>query len=766
MRSRLLPLVWGLVVAAVCAHQLHFWMDGRVDTDVLALLPASAQAPEIDLATRALTESTGRELVILVGAASWEQATQAARRVSAVLGEGGLLEPSAVKVEALEESIRLYRPFRDRLLTPAQATWLEGAPAERLGATALMKLMQPAGAGLTEWNEDPLGLWPDWWAARAAESPARPRDGLLWLSAEDREWVLLGFRSVVPTFSLGDGGAITQSLARAKDAATAEVTDVRVLSAGAPLYAEAAASQASWEISTIGTGSLIAVLFLMWITFRSLRPLVLVGLSLVIGSAVATSVTAIFFGRVHLITLIFGATLIGVAEDYGFHYFAARSGKDASQRHAIMRLLLPGMALALLTSVVAYLALGLAPFPGLRQMAVFSVAGLAGAFLTVVCWIPWMDRGPLPVTPFSQSFAATLDRWPRLSMRPTTLIACAACTLFIIGGIWRLTPRDDVRQLLGAPAALVADQRDLGRLLGLPSPSQFFVVQGKDAEETLSREVLLKARLDDAVEEGLVAGYRAVSDWLPSLQVQHANAALSLRAETHALAQVQAAVGEAPARATFDAGELTPEVVLASSVGASLRPQWFRAPGGEQLSVVLLRGLDDPSVLPRLAELAAGLPGVQWVDRTAEITGLLAHYRRVMGVLVVVGYAAVLLTLALRFGRSAWRAWVPSVVGTLLTLGALGWMGEPLQLFTVLGLLVLLGMGVDYGIFLLEHPGDRSAWLAVALAGISTLLSFGLLALSATPALRSFGLTLLIGEVVIWALTPFFRIPHAPEHTS
>ena len=66
-----------------------------------------------------------------------------------------------------------------------------------------------------------------------------------------------------------------------------------------------------------------------------------------------------------------------------------------------------------------------------------------------------------------------------------------------------------------------------------------------------------------------------------------------------------------------------------------------------------------------------------------------------------------------------------------------GWLGESLQLFNVLALILLLGIGVDYGIFLLEHDGDGSAWLAVVLGAASTLLSFGLLGLSGTPALRA-----------------------------
>ncbi|MFP2905741.1 MMPL family transporter, partial [Pyxidicoccus sp. 3LFB2] len=541
-------------------------------------------------------------------------------------------------------------------------------------------------------------------------------------------------------------------------AVTATVPGGRLVAAGVPLYAEAAAAQASREMSTIGLGSLLAVLLLVWLTFRSLRPILLVGLSLTLGCAVALSVTALLFERVHLLTLVFGSSLVGVAEDYGFHYFAARQGRPPSERGAVMRGLLPGMALALLTSVVAYLALGLAPFPGLRQMAVFSAAGLLGAFLTVICWFPSLDLGALPVTRFASRFSASLTGWPRFRSTRRWWLATAVLAGVLAGGLWRLETRDDLRQLQGAPEHLVADQRELGRLLGLPSPAQFFLVGGESEEQVLTHEVELKQRLDPLVAAGTLAGYRAVSDWLPSVAQQLADAGLSARAEAQAVAAVAEATGEQPVRSAFAADALTPARFLDSPAARAIRPQWLGQLGDGHYSVVMLRGLTDPSVLPRLAEAARGLERVRWVDKTEEISRLLGRYRRIMGGLIVVGYVAVLLMLVARFRREAWRAWLPSVLGTLITLAVFGWVGEPLQLFSVLGLMLLLGMGVDYGIFLLEHPGEGSAWLAVALAGVSTLLSFGLLALSATAALRSFGLAMLLGEVTIWFLTPCFRL--------
>ncbi len=104
------------------------------------------------------------------------------------------------------------------------------------------------------------------------------------------------------------------------------------------------------------------------------------------------------------------------------------------------------------------------------------------------------------------------------------------------------------------------------------------------------------------------------------------------------------------------------------------------------------------------------------------------------------------------------QGWVQQLTVALLAIS-----GQVLQLFHILPLLILLGLGVDYGIFLLEQPGPGEVrpFLSVTLAAASTLLSFGLLALSGTPALHAFGLTLLIGVFLAWLLTPLFLPSHA-----
>jgi predicted exporter len=196
-------------------------------------------------------------------------------------------------------------------------------------------------------------------------------------------------------------------------------------------------------------------------------------------------------------------------------------------------------------------------------------------------------------------------------------------------------------------------------------------------------------------------------------------------------------------------------------VSAPFRHQWLGQVGGQLASVVLIDDLGRDGALALLEQQAAQLPGVRWVDRTADFSRLLRHYRHLMSGLLLAGAVLVYALLWWRYRAGAWRVMVPTLLAGALTVALLGLAGQPLQLFNVLALLLLLGMGIDYGIFLTEHRGDARAWMAVCIGAASTWLSFGLLALSATPALRAFGLTLLLGIGLVWLVSPLFRPPAA-----
>ncbi len=768
MKARhIAPGLWLLCVLAVALHQWQFWQQDRLETDLFALLPADERQAGSERALRGLADAASRQIVVLVGAPQWDQARRAAERLDADWRalDASLDAAPGLDAAAAEQAVQALRPWRDRLLEPEQFEHLRDTPTAVLAAQALAALHQPGPAArLSAWVADPLGLWPRWWARRAAQNPLRPRDGWLAAEAEGRHWILLARQTRGSAFSMSGARPHGEALDRAEQSLRAAQPEVQVLRAGVPLHAEAAAAQGSAEISLIGWGSLAAVLALVWAGFRSLRPIVCVALSLAVGIAVALSVTAWVFGRVHLVTLVFGASLVGVAEDFGIHYFASRAAAPAESGQALLRRLWPGMALALVTSVLGYAVMALVPFPALRQMALFSAVGLTAAFVTVACWFPALAGSGRAMKPLASRIAGSLRWRPALPRRASTWALGLVAALLVAIGLVQLPVRDDLRQLQSSPPELVQQQRQVQQLLRWPSPGQFFLVSAASEDVLLQTEQRLIAALTPLREQRLISGWSALSDWVPPVERQREAAALTQRAESAVLAELGRQLGERFERPATAPAALDLATWLAQPAAAALRGQWLgRQPDGTLASVVLISGLERPQQLSQVAAAAAGLPGVVWVDRVAQVSQLLARYRVAMGAVLALGFVVVGAALWLRFGRHAWRAWLPSALACVISLSLLGWLGLPLQLFNVLALIILLGIGVDYGIFLLEHRADGSAWLAVVLGAASTLLSFGLLALSSTPALRAFGLTMAIGVTAVVLLSPLF-LPRDPGH--
>lgn len=757
---RWLAWTWLLAVLALGLQQVRFWQHPAIDTDVMALLPGTGEDARLAAANQRLADAVTGDVVVLLSADDWERTRAAARAFDHDIASGKVLQAiGGDDAGALSAALGFYAPHRQGLLTAQQRQWLRTATPESIGDMAMARLMSPVGGGIGSWQNDPLGLWPIWWQARAGQG-MQARDGLVSVRDEHgRDWALLRFHSAASAFRL-DGNAPLQAAldAALADARKAAGGDVKVLRGGVPLHAEAAASRAAWEMNTIGIGSLLAVLVLVWLAFRSPRPILLVGVSLLVGLAAGVAVTVAVFGQVHLLTLVFGASLAGVAEDYGIHYFACRQGHPEVPPRTMMRSLLPALGLALLTSVLAYLTLGIAPFPGLRQMAVFAAAGLAATCITAVLWFPWMDAGTPRRSRFSERIAGSLSHWPRWRANKAGIALALVVLAFVGGGLAKLRTSDDLRGLQASPPELLAGEIAIGKLLGLPSPAQYFLVEGDDAQAVLRNEEHLTDALRPLVADGRLRGWRAVSDWLPSAQRQQADRALVVPAEMLARERAAALLGEPmQATAAVDVAPLLDvDEGMRQTLAEPLRPLWLGKVDGRFASLVMLQGLG-PANVDAVAAAAKGMPGVRWIDRTARFSTLLAHYRVQMGWLLLVGYIAVAVALLWRFGRVGWRALAPTALAAALSLAALGWLGEPLQLFGVLAQLLLLGMGVDYGIFLLEHRDDGGSWLAICLGAASTLLAFGLLALSATPALHGFGLTLLLGIGLVWLLSPCFR---------
>ncbi|MEQ1439708.1 MMPL family transporter [Fontimonas sp. SYSU GA230001] len=773
---RLRFAAWLTLVAVLAAvFVVHVRPHLRIESDITAMLPRTAPDAVVAQALDRFGVAAGRRNVFLIEAPDFAAARAAGAAFARALAHGDAFE--SVEFERHTDLVAadaLFGPYRYGLLSARDRALLQQGRSAELEQDALRGLYTPGGLlRLRPFADDPFNFYGDFLAGLGRlDGRLTLRDGVLAVEGPGQPAVLVAATLRDSPFAVDAQRAAAAALDAAAQAMHAAAPDAQMTPSGVLGHAIANTERATREIGLFGSLSLLGVVAVFLYCYRSLRPLLLVTIVLGLSALAPIVVVHTLFGQIHLLALVFGSSLIGVAVDYAIHFFSDqfRDPPHWSGAAALAHVR-PAILIGMTTTALGYLAFLLPPFPGLRQMAVFSVAGLLMAGCTVLLAFPLVaghGGRPMPVRLGRAMHAlARLRRPADRVLHPLLALAIVATGV----GLWRLEFVDDVRALQSSTPERLAQETHVRERLGGGMDTRFFLVEGADTETLLRREEALRDRLDALVGRDVLGGYLALSRVVPSAQRQAQNRALlaeRVYADGAALPRLLAQLGFADAvvarqRAAFAeaAGRtLTLEAWLASPVSAALRSLWLGDTGRGVASAVALNGIGDVDALRAATD---GLAGVRLIDRVADISTVLRHYRHV----ALLGLGGALLAIAavlmLRYApRQALQQLIAPLGGCLLTLALHGWFGVPANLFTVLALLLVLGLGVDYGVFLREGGALRPIpMLAISVAALTTLLAFGMLSVSATPFIRSLGLAVLTGVASTWLLAILASAPRA-----
>lgn len=759
---RFLALLWLAAVAlAACylALRLHDGLAFR--TDLMALLPREQQDPVLQRADDAVAHALSRRVMILVGAPERGSARDAARKIGDALGQSGLVElaTGGFDNERLARMGRVYFPYRRGLLSESDRQRLIEGKGEEIANRALSQVFGFVGmgdAGLLK--RDPFLLMPAFFGGLPLPmSKLSLDDGMLSLNAEGKTWVLLSGALTGEPYALDVQKRLSDILDPMIDTLDTAHPDLRVLRLGAVFFAQAGAAQAIGETTRIGIASTLGTVLLVLVVFRALAPLWLTLLAIGVGVMTALSVSLWLFGELHVGALLFGVSLIGVAVDYTLQYCSEIFAPNPPAPNRRLRRVLTGITLGTATTIIGYLTLMLAPFPGLHQIAGFSVVGLFASWATVVLWLPALDRTKPPRHGRSMLACAGwfLTAWeePRYRTHRRIILVCLIVTGLV--GLTRIETDDDVRRMQSLSPELVGQQERLQRLIGSTAGSQFFLVQALDDETALQREEALAERLTPLVGKALL-GFQAPAQYVPSAARQRANRVLVRGGLDGALLRQQVArlgLTDAPAPVDDDGPVLTlPEALNSGALG--FLSMLILDGGGGAIHVVTLDGVTD---LRALASVAEAMPGIRFVDPAGDFSTLLGKYRNRAIILLALSAALMAPLLAWRYGlRGGLRVLVPPMLAVALAPALRAIAGGHFTFFDAMALVLILSIGVDYAVFCAETAGERKpvTMLAVAMAAGTALMSFGLLAVSGVLAVSAFGATMAIGILLAFLLAP------------
>jgi predicted exporter len=777
-RAALTLALWLGALAACVTVILHT----RFSADLSAFLPAAPDARQRVLIEQLKSGVAARTLLIGIrgGDAAQRAATSRAlaqrlradARFEQVLN-GDFAPFAAVGRWALEHRYQISPAIDARRFS---AEGLREAIDDTLSL-----LGTPAGAVVKPVLErDPTGE-----LERIAESAVpiggpRTHDGV-WVSRD-------GQRALLMTQSRAEGGDLDaqeralQAIGEAFAAVAAPGLQLDL--SGAPKFAVDSRAQIRGETMALALTGTLAISALLLVAFASVRALGAAVLPVASGIVAGVATVSIVFGGVHGMTLGFGITLIGEAVDYAIYYLIqARNttGGEPGWRRWL-REGWPTVRLGLFTSVCGFLALAFSGFPGLAQLGVFSIAGLIAAALTTRWLLPLVLPDGTPGVGLRRRLGRWADRLVQLMPRTRhlfTLLGVAALVVLL----WRHDRlwQTELSSLSPVSAQALALDAELRNELLAGDERTLVAVTGTDVETVLQRVEAVTARLDALVRQGQLAGYEAVTRWLPSqaMQQRRRNAlpdAPTLRANLAAATRggslsarrlepfiddVQRARTAAPISAASLAG--TPVAPIA----AALLVQGDDGHATALLPLVPAIGRDADGLHDTLQQALRGIDGAHVLGIGDELRRLYRHYLGEAQGQALLGALGVVLLMGwwLRSLPRLLAVCKPLLLAVLLTMAGFTLAGVPLGILHLVGLLLVVAVGSNYSLFMdwLRHQpvADADTLASLLLANITIVLSFGLIALSQIPALSAIGRVVAPGALLALLMSAAYASPSA-----
>ncbi len=730
--------------------------DIAVNTDLKDLSPRLTHNKQLQSAINQLSASIENRFILLLASEDSDSLIEAHEELVAGLVAMPQLSVAGAGEALLDNLSAALVPYRFKFLTEEQRQALEKKSDEEIKATATHKLYQLSGAvRVLPIHQDPFGWFGDYLLQALDESGGNESpDGVIERESEDGS--ITFYKPIVVNISRGALELDTQQqlvkmLAQTELELLRDYPRLEVFHSGVFFYAANAATESKQDIGLISIGSLVGIVALLLFAFSSLWPLILPFLSVGIGVGFAFAVIYTLFGSVHIITIVFGASLIGIVIDYSLHYFYHHAS-SANQKKNSHRDLHRALFFSLVTSVIGYSALSFSSLPSLRQVALFSCAGLIAAWLSVVVLAPLVARRSIDVNrtrlpALVNAFNRHVYRIGPFSVYLFIALFIGCSTLIIVG----LPSSDSPREIFSAPTDLLKEDRVVSSVTSDFEPGSYLVVTGKDSQEIFDSLAKLSARAGKA--EDNAPALVTIDQWLPSPEQQRRNYALLGRLyETGGIATEWLNTLNVDPKLIH---QLTEEYQLAenkilqpadvfSELDGSLPQLWLTQDGVQYSFALIRKGTDTSS----LKTLAADMDNVEFIDTVSMATTALKEQRRSSSIVLIAAYflIAILLLLRYRTVKALTMLAVPlgATMATLLILFAAG---QPFTVFHSMAMFLVLGLGMDYVIFAAEMQKNKEATLtAVFLSAVTSLLSFGLLGLSSLTVVSAFGLTVLIGN--------------------
>ena len=547
----------------------------------------------------------------------------------------------------------------------------------------------------------------------------------------------------------------------------AEIDGVDGHITGAPAIAVGNASQIKRDSIIAIALALALILALLLYTFRNLRSILLIVVSIAWGALFAMSALSFLRTDVSIIVLGISSVIIGIAVNYPLHLIAHLK-HTATVRDTLREIIVP-LSIGNITTVGAFLCLVPLEASALKDLGLFGAFMLVGTIIFVILFLPHLVADGSRPKSEKQLFTERLSSLAPRSGR-TVVLATVVLTA-ILAYFSRYTAFDtDLRNINYMTDAQKADLATLQTMTGEDDKTAtlYIISEGPTRDAAIARSEQLQGLIDRMAAEGTIAGSRSITSFIPSTAEQQERLALwrrlvgdkrellNDRLDRELEANGFNTAAFAPFRDIIEADyEPVADLAERSPMLASLA-EGYVSRSGDGFAVVDMVAVDGERLAEAKERIAGAMPEAFCFD-IGEINGSIA--RTLSDEFNYIGFSCGLIVfvfLWLSFGRLELSilAFLPMTISWVWILGLMGLADIRFNIVNVILATFIFGQGDDYTIFITEGLIHERAYGKKMLASyknsifISALIMFagiGTLIVAEHPALRSLAQITIIG---------------------
>lgn len=724
----------------------------KISTNFMDVIPNNGISESMAKAEKAFTSSQNSSVNVFVSSQDFDRAKDAAEKLYSELNASGLFEK--ISLESSSIDIDALRAFVNEnvylLLDEETCQAIENNPEEFQDDSLASIFSAFTVSSMDNLGNDPFMLservWMNFLEKVTDSTTISPKDGVL-ATQLDGEWYVMINGTLTPqamNIAKTSGGVGT----------VFEIGDryigdgVSVYYSGVPFHSFESASASQKEITWITVVSIAAILLLFFIVCKNVHILKLFAVSLVLSLSSAFATLLIFFKNFHVMTLIFGTSLIGTCIDYSIHFFVryARRNPDEEDGFCIQRRLFKSLTLGFVSTELCYLLLLASPYPILKQIAAFSAGGLLSSYLTALFLYPKFISEKM-VNRSSVIVKVTVSRKSKTYLYYVALFA----TVLFITQIPNLKIHNNISDLYTPSERLMKGETVFANVMGY-TETTYAIIESDSENGALEDEVAFTRGLDELRDKNVLQGYLAASSYLPSISLQKRSIEackkllplLDIQAEIIGLSEEETN-GVRNAIENLEPG-ISPQS-LNDSIGSLLSSISLGKVGDRFYQVVMIRNASQPD---EIAKLADGFENIVYFQTSKDISRQLDELTRIIFILFAIALAIIVVALVVIFGFKQGLKMALSPYSVIVcTVAMAPVFGLALDFFFVVGLVLVIGLGLDYIVFASEKK-QSSPVSAITLSFVTTELSFGSLLLSSFKPVHIFGLTVFTGILIAY----------------